>query len=186
MNNRGDAWTNANIDYARERRLWKRSEKNQWLVAQTAYKCPNRTERLKLAGACECSEDTVSNLASAYMLFSLLVVNNWQSGKSSEPVRNLRRRFPYTRWMTVYKMWVQHEFPLEEAMDWLENFDGGNDAMAAEITNKHGAPEWERRANEMYRGMGKLSTDLGAPAPLQRAAKYYMKVFDKVFPKVTL
>lgn len=180
-----DVWTDERQDYHRERELWKKADANRWLVAHKAYHLPTRIERLKLAGAIERSEDTVDNLRFAYRLFRMLVSYEWQGGKSSESVRNLRRKYHYTRWATVYKMWMQHEFPLEEARDWLENFEGGNDAMSAEIENKHGAPEWERRANTLYREAFKLSTDVGTPPPLQRAAKYYMKVFDREFPKVT-
>lgn len=176
-----DAWTDERIDYARERRLWKLAQGNEWKVAATAYKCPNRTERIKLAGSLECSEDTVDNLRYAYRLFVMLMKHS----KSSEPIRSLRRRFPYTRWMTVYKMWMHHEFSMDEAIDWLENFEGGNDAMSAEIENKHGAPEWERRANRLRREAFKLKDDLGTPVPLQRAAKYFVKVFDAVMEKVT-
>ena len=167
-------------NYARARRLWKQADSNQWLVAYEAFHLPNRTERLAFADALEVSESTVDNLNFAYIMFRELVRNEWAKGKSSEPIQNLRRKFPYTRWMTVYKMWNQHEFELDEARDWLENFEGGNDAMAAEIENKHGAPEWERRANRLYRDAGKLMSDLGTPPALQRAAKFFVRVFDKV------
>ena len=77
-------------------------------------------------------------------------------------------------------MWWQHEFPIEEARDWLENFEGGNDALGAEIENKYGAPEWVRRANKLYREAGKLMSDVGTPPALQRAAKFFVRVFDRV------
>jgi len=64
---------------------------------------------------------------------------------------------------------------LEEAQDWLENFNGGNDALSAEMENKHGAAEWERRANRLYREAFKLQTDFGVPNGLQKAAVNYVK-----------
>lgn len=180
-----DVWADARTDYKRERELWKKADANRWLVAHKEYNLTNRSERLKLADAIERKEDTVDNLRYAYNLFRILVQNEWSKGKTSEPIRNLRRRFPYTRWSTVYRQWADHEFSMDEAREWLEDFDGGNDALNLEIENKHGSPEWERRANWLYRETRKLSTDVGTPAPLARAAKYYMKVFDTTFPKVT-
>jgi hypothetical protein len=147
----------------------------RWRVARLAYKCSTRREKLALADAIGRGEDTVENLASAYALFVMLCKDG-----GCESVRKLRRRFPYTRWAVVYKMWYHHEFPMSEAREWLENFDGGNDAMAAEIENKYGVPEWERRANRLYREANKLMGDFGAPPALQRAAKFFVRVFDRV------
>ena len=146
----------------------------RWRVARLAYKAKNRRDKLAIADAINRGEDTVENLASAYALFVEL------SKTGSESVRKLRRRIPYTRWAVVYKMWWQHEFPIEEARDWLENFEGGNDALGAEIENKYGAPEWVRRANKLYREAGKLMSDVGTPPALQRAAMFFVRVFDWV------
>ncbi len=173
------------MNYLRERILWQQADRNRWLVARKAYHLPNRIERLKLADAIGRKEDTVDSLAHAYGLFRMLVKNAWAKGESSGSVRNLRRKYPYTRWDTVYRMWYQLEFSIDEAREWLENFEGGNDAMAAEIENKHGEPEWVRRANKVYREADKLAQDISTPKRLQRAAAYYMKVFDAEFPKVT-
>ena len=167
------------------RRLWKQADANRWQVAYIANGKPNRRARLALADEIERDESTVDNLVYAYLFFKTLVMLAWKRGESSESVRKLRRRFPYTRWSTVYRMWTQLEFDLDEAKDWLENFSGGNDAMAQEIENKHGSPEWERRANKLYREAKKLFEDMSTPPRLGRAAKYYMKVFDAVFPEVT-
>lgn len=161
-------------DIRKARQWYGIADARRWNVARLAYKCESRKEKLSLADAIGRGEDTVENLASAYSLF----VELCKSG--SESVRKLRRRFPYTRWAVVYKMWYQLEFPIEEAREWLENFEGGNDAMCAEIENKHGAPEWLRRANKLYREAGKLMTDYGTPPALQRAAKFFVRVFDKV------
>lgn len=167
------------------RRIWKQADANRWQVAFIAYHKPNRPARLTLAADIEKDESTIDNLISAYLLFRTLVARAWACGKSSEPVRKLRRKFPYTRWSIVYKMWIQYEFDIDEAAEWLKDFDGGNDAMAAEITNKYGAPEWERRACKLYREAGKLIEDISTPPRLGRAAKYYMKIFDAEFPKVS-
>lgn len=166
-------------------RIWyQQADAKRWSVARIAYHTHGRRNRLKLADVIGRKEDTVDNLSNAYSLFLEMVLEAWQCGKSSEPIRNLRRRFPYTRWSAVYRMWHIYEFELEEAKDWLENFDGGNDAMSAEIENKHGAPEWERRANVVYRQAFKLTTDFGVPDRLQKAAQNYVKEFDFCFPKV--
>ena len=166
------------MTYSTARRLWKAADSNHWQVAYFAYKCKNRRERLDMAGEVEVSEDTIDNLASAYRLFDY-----FRMEYGFRTVRNLRRQFPYTRWATVYRKFAAHEFSLEEAREWLENFDGGNDALAAELENKYGAPEWERRANTLYREALKMSTDFGTPAALQQAATNYIKVFEEQFPR---
>lgn len=170
-----------NFDLAR---LWySQADAKRWGVARIASQMKTRRDVLKLAGAIRRGEDTVRNLSDAYVLFTELILRAWRMGESSEPIRTLRRKFPYTRWAVVCRNWRVHEFDLEEAQDWLENFQGGNDAMGAEIENKHGAPEWERRACFVYRQAVKLQSDFGVPDELQKAAVYYVKEFDKVFPK---
>lgn len=171
-----------NFDLAR---LWfQQADAKRWGVARIAYHTHGRRNRLKLAEAIGRRESTVDNLSNAYSLFLEMVLDAWDRGNSSQPIRNLRRRFPYTRWAAVYRMWHIYEFELDEARDWLENFDGGNDAMSAEIENKHGAPEWERRANKLYRDAFKLTFDFGVPNGLQKAAANYVKEFDLCFPNV--
>jgi hypothetical protein len=169
---------NVNLEYAH--RCFKQGDANHWSVARIASQTKIRRDVIQLAEAIERTDDTVRNLSDAYNLFRELIL----AGKVSEPIRRLRRRFPYTRWAIIYRQWMIHEFSLEEAKDWLENFHGGNDAMSAEIENKHGAPEFERRACSMYRQAQKLSTDFGVPERLQAAAVHYVKEFDVVFPKV--
>lgn len=166
-----------NIDYAR--RCFQQGDASHWRVALMAYRAKGRLRR-ELAEAIGCSPDTVENLAAAYSLFRELLL----SDKTSEPIRKLRRQFPYTRWAVVYRQWMSFEFDLSEAKDWLENFSGGNKALSAEIENKHGAPEWERRAYGLYKNACKLSTDFGVPDKLAYAAKNYADEYDTVFPKV--
>ena len=168
----------SNFELARS--WWSQADAKRWNVARLAYCLHSRRDVLKMADAINRGEDTVRNLSDAYTLFVQLL----RHSKSSEPIRNLRRRFPYTRWAVVCRSWRIHEFDLDEAKDWLENFNGGNDAMEAEIENKHGAPEWERRAATMYRWAGKLSSDFGVPNTLQKAAQGFVKEYDVVFPKV--
>lgn len=161
-------------------RLWyQQADAKRWSVARLASQLRNRRDVLKMADAIGRGEDTVRNLADAYALFAALVIDAWRNGKTSEPIRNLRRKFPYTRWSIVYRQFRIHEFDIDEARDWLENFNGGNDALAAEIENKHGAPEWERRAATMYRWAGKLRNDFGVPDSLQKAAVFFVDEFEK-------
>lgn len=161
----------------------RRGDSFHWNVAPIAYKATGR-DRRTLADAINRSPDTVENLAAAYGLFREMVLDNWRNGKTSEPVRKLRRDYPYTRWAIVFHQWSIHEFELDEARDWLENFNGGNDALALEIENKHGAPEWERRAASLYKQAYKLQTDFGVPDKLAKAATVYVNEYDSVFPKV--
>jgi len=156
-------------------RLWyAQADAKRWQVARIAYGMKSRQAVLMLADAIGRGEDTVRNLRDAYALFIELV----RDSKTSEPIRNLRRQYPYTRWAIVYRQWVTHEFELSEAREWLENFSGGNDALSAEIENKHGAPEWERRAYGTYKATVKLCTDFGVPENLQKAAEYFVKEFE--------
>lgn len=167
-----------NLDVARK--YFKSGDASHWTVARPAYQCKSRKDVLQLADAIDRTDDTVRNLADAYSLFRELLIYT----KFSEPIRRLRRKFPYTRWAVVYRQWYAHEFHISIALDWLENFEGGNDALAAEIENKYGAPEWERRANTVYRQAYKLQSDFGVPDGLQKAAVNYVKEFDAIFPKV--
>jgi hypothetical protein len=171
-----------NFDLAR--RWYQEADAKRWNVARLAYHLHSRRDVLKMADAIGRGEDTVKNLSDAYTLFVQLVQRYWKMGKTSEPIRNLRRKFPYTRWAVVCRNWRNHEFDLGEAQDWLENFNGGNDALAAEMENKHGAPEWERRAAVMYRWASKLTNDFGVPNRLVRASKIFVKEYDTAFPKV--
>jgi len=154
---------------------------NHWIVGRLAYQIVNKRSRakvLELADAIGRGEDTVNNLAFAYGLFAEFVRDAWKKGETSEPIRKLRRDFPYTRWAVIFCKRHAHEFELDEARDWLENFSGGNDALGNEIENKHGYPEWERRANILYRQAYKLQTDFGVPDGLQKAAVNYVKEFE--------
>lgn len=172
------------INFELARRWYQEADTKRWSVARLAYQLHSRRDVLKMADAINRGEDTVRNLSDAYSLFVQLVRFYWKNGKSSEPVRNLRRRFPYTRWAVVCRNWRIHEFDLEEAQDWLENFNGGNDALEAEIENKHGAPEYERQAAAMYRLAGKLSTGFGVPDKLVEASKVFVTAYDEAYPKV--
>lgn len=161
------------------RRLYQDADGKRWQVAYIAYNTDRRVDRLKLADAIGRQEDTIDNLTHAYSLFAEMVRDAWKHGKSSESIRKIRRQFPYTRWSVIYKMWHVYEFELDEARDWLENFDGGNVAMTAEIDNKYGAPEWERRAYTVFKMAKKLRDDFGVPDGLQKAAVNFVEEFDK-------
>ena len=162
-------------------RVWYgQADAKRWQVAWIAYHVRSRHELLNLADAINRGEDTVRNLSDAYKLFVEFI----KAAGNSEPIRKLRRKFPYTRWAVVYRQWMVYEFDIDEAKDWLENFEGGNGAMEMEIDNKHGSPEWERRAGWLYRQASKLQNDFGVPKGLQEAAANYVTEFDKEFPKV--
>ena len=168
-------------DYARH--CFRAGDKYHWRVAPIAYKATGRARKV-LADAINRSPDTVENLSAAYSLFREMVLDALRNGKTSESIRQLRRDFPYTRWAIVFHQWYIHEFELSEAREWLEHFEGGNEALAAEIENKHGAPEWQRRAAALYRQASKLQDDFGVPNGLAIAAKNYVKEYDSEFPKV--
>lgn len=150
-----------------------------WNLAWLASKLVTREDVIKFKNAIRREDDTVRNLSDAYGLFRLLVIRQWKKNQGSESVRALRRQFPYyTRWAVVFRSMRVHEFGIEEAVDWLVNFDGGNDAMEAEIENKHGSPEWMRQAHGMYSLALKVRDGFGAPPRLQTAAVYFAREFD--------
>ena len=163
----------------RARTWYGQADAKRWQVAWIAYHVKSRHELLNLADAINRGEDTVRNLSDAYKLF-VEMVKEYGFRTGSE----MRRKFPYTRWCKIYRQWMVYEFDIAEAKDWLENFEGGNDALEMEIDNKHGSPEWERRASWLYRQASKLQNDFGVPKGLQEAAANYVKEFDKEFPKV--
>jgi len=158
---------------------WQQADAKRWSVARIAYRLRGRKEVLLLAAAIGKGEDTVKNLSDAYLLFKLFVLLAWKRKESSESIRKLRRLYPYTRWAVVCRNMRIYEYDLDEAREWLEEFSGGNDAMDNEIQNKHGAPEWERRAGIVYRQAFKLQNDFGVPDGLQSAAVNYVKEFEK-------
>lgn len=165
------------IDLAR--RLYQQADAQRWQVARIAASVTTRREALQLADAIGRGEDTVRNLRNAYVLFAELVKWSVSNGKTSEPIRKLRRRYPYTRWALVFYKWTSYEFPLDEAVEWLDKFEGGNDAMSAEIDNKHGRPEWERRAFGIYSQAQKLKDDFGVPDGLRTAAANYAAEYKR-------
>jgi hypothetical protein len=169
--------------FEKAQELYGDADGKRWRVAKLSYKLRSRRDVLKMADYIGRDEQTIKNLSDAYTLFVQLIGYSYKISGNSKPIRNLRRKYPYTRWAVVCRSWRIYEFDLDEALDWLENFGGGNDAMDNEIQNKHGAPEWERRANMVYRQAYKLQTDFGVPDGLQKAAVNYVKEFDVVFPK---
>ena len=165
------------VSYEIARQWYAQADAKRWQVAAVAFRVVGlRTcgETLRLAEAIGRGVDTVENLAYAYTLFAELI----RYKKTTESIRQLRRKFPYTRWAVICKQWLNHEFELDEALDWLENFSGGNAALSAEIENKHGSPEWERRAYMTYKQAYKLQTDFGVPDKLHKAAIEYVKAFE--------
>ncbi len=166
--------TLSDSQFAAAHRMYGDADALRWHIAYLSDKITTKADALRMSKEIGRGTDTVANLAYAHRLFALLVRRAWLAGQTSEPIRKLRRRYPYTRWMTVYRKWLAYEFPLDEAQDWLENFDGGNDAMSAEIENKHGLPEWERQAFGMYSLAGKLlEGSYGVPDRLRNAAEKF-------------
>jgi hypothetical protein len=162
--------------YLLARRLYQEADRNRWQVAWIAYKTIGTHEfgaSQRLADAIGRRVDTVERLAKAYRMFVMLMHYD------SALARNLRRAHPYTRFSTVFEAWNEFEFPMAEAADYIQNFDGGNAALAAEIENKHGAPEWERRANGIYRMAYKLRDDFGAPDIVKHAAQLFIAALDE-------
>lgn len=169
--------------YALARRKYQGADAQRWQVAHIAYKTVGNKSDLhgtqKLANSIGREVDTVEKLAKAYRLFVLVVSHaGFRAGAE------LRRKRPYTRWAVVFDSWCKHEFSLDEAIEWLRDFEGGNKALENEIDNKNGQPEWERRAHYLYKECLKLSTDYGAPVELQKAAKVYRIVYDRFIKKV--
>ena len=170
----------SDLQFAAAQRMSGEADARRWHIAYLSDKIRTKSEALKMSQKIGRGTDTVANLAYAYRLFAMLTRREWERGGNSEPIRKLRRRYPYTRWMTVYRAWLAYEFPLDEALDWLENFSGGNDAMGAEIENKHGLPEWERQAFGMYALAGKLlDGSFGVPDKLRHAAKNFSDEYKK-------
>lgn len=157
---------------------YKVADSRRWQTARLLYCMKQRRNRLEVAVRIGREEDTVDNLAFAYSLFVELLRECDRNGINSESIRNLRRRHPYTRWAVVCRKFMQHEFDLAEAKDWLENFEGGNKAMEAEIENKHGRPEPERRAYAVYSQARKMLDDI-IYEPLKVAAKNYVEVYEE-------
>jgi len=90
------------------RRLWGEADAKRWSVARLAYRLHSRGEVLRMAAAIGRGEDTIKNLSDAYTLFVQLVRLAWKSKNSSEPIRNLRRKYHYTRWAIVCRNWRIH------------------------------------------------------------------------------
>lgn len=167
-----------NYQYRRAKKLYGLADASRWQVAAIAYKTVGAREfgaTERLADAIGRSTDVVENLAKAYRLFVILL----DSDLGRNRARELRRKHPYTRFLTVFEAWQEYEFSVEDIIDWLENFEGGNKALAAEIENKHGAPEWERRAHATYRQAQKMVNDFGAPKALQDAALMFVEAVDE-------
>ena len=169
--------------YALARKKYLGADAQRWQTAYIAYKTvgsktdPHGTRRL--ANEIDRQPDTVEKLAKAYRLFVLITRE-----KGFRFGAELRRKKPYTRWAVVFDSWREHEFSIDEAIEWLRDFEGGNTALQNEIANKNGQPEWERRAHMLYKECTKLSTDYGAPVELQKAARVYKIVYDRFIKKV--
>lgn len=181
-------------DYSGVRRLWKRAtlqgfaaQQNRWHVAKKAYDLPPYQigAAKKLAEAIAEAQgdilpdedekkpiDTVYRLANAYNVFVELLKMDCRRAM------RYRRRYPYTRFDTVYKQWKAFEFEVEKLWDYLD-YQGGNRAMAAFIENsEHPTEEWERRANRIYKEAFKLKDDFGVPNGLQKAAVKFVEEFS--------
>ena len=162
------------------RSQWQKADSARWVVASIAYRVSGRHGQVaRLADAIGQSTDTVQRLARAYMLFVEMAKDEYGRNKTTAPVRYLRRKYHYTRWDIVCEAWNRHEFDIDEAREYLEDFEGGNDALFSEIENKHGAPEWERRAYGIYKDAFKLSDDITAPMEIVAAAKVYCAEYNK-------
>lgn len=182
-------------DYSGVKRLWRLANQqgfaaaqNRWRVAKQAYSLPPYSKGAAQALARAIAEaqgatlpdyadkkpiDTVYRLANAYTVFVELLKMN------PRRAMQYRRKYQYTRFDTIYKQWKAHEFAPDKLWDYLD-YNGGNRAVAAFIDNvEHPAPEWERRANDMYKNAYKLKDDFGVPDGLQKAAVNYVAEFDK-------
>lgn len=116
--------------------------------------------------------DTVYRLANAYDLFAVLVKMDFKKA------RQYRRKYPYTRFDLVYRQWLEYEFDPSRLWDYLD-YKGGNVALNLFIEdNENPSPEWERRAERVYRDAKKLTTDFGVPDKLHKLAVEYVKEFE--------
>lgn len=169
-------------DYSAAARWYQEADNSRWRVARVAFQVVGlrrRDETAKLAAAIRRRVDTVETLAAAYGLFMELCYQEWFSGGDSVSIRKLRREHPYTRWAVIYRQFRDHEFSIDEAREYLENFEGGNAALSAEIENRYGAPEWQRRAYSIYKDAFKLREDFTAPPELTEAALEFCSRYDK-------
>lgn len=163
-------------------RLWyQRADAIRWRVARIAAQVVGSNKKgmtLEMAEAIGRKVDTVEALARAYELFGVMVRNEWMNNRTSVSIRKLRRDNSYTRWATVHKMWTRYEFSIDEAAEWIRDFEGGNLAMSLEIENKYGDPEWMRRAYNIRKEAFKLKFDMTAPFGLVVAAGAFCDEYD--------
>lgn len=182
-------------DYSGVKRLWRRANlqgfaaaQNRWHVAKQAYDLPPYHKGAAQALAQAIAEaqgadlpdyeekkpiDTVYRLSNAYTVFVELLKMDCRRAMQ------YRRKYPYTRFDTIFKQWRSYEFAPEKLWDYLD-YNGGNRAVAAFIDGvENPTEEWERRANDIYKSAFKLKDDFGVPDGLQKAAVNFVSEFDK-------
>jgi len=161
--------------FIRARAWYQQADALRWRVAWIAYKTMSRKEDVRrLADAIGRNEDTVYRLARAYRMFVMLLKHD------SALVRKLRRAHPYTRFAVVFNLWNEYEFSLDDAAEWIGGFEGGNAALEMQARDKYDdAPEWERRADSLYKMADKLRLDFAAPEAVKNAAIAFVQSMDE-------
>ena len=166
------------------------SRQKKWHVASHAYKVVGDVRRypggaVKLAEAIAIAQgnlpvtdrrtptDIVQDLAKAYRLFVMLCRLDFQKAKQ------YRRKYPYSRFTTVFEGWTKHEFDINLVWDYLD-LEGGNRYVAASIENKENPQtEVERRAERIYHLAVKLMDDYGVPDTLATCARAFVDAWDE-------
>jgi len=129
---------------------WTTAHRKQWLVSLIAARRGVATWQLL-------PDYELSKLKGAWEMYAFI--------RTTHPVqaRSLRKRYEYRRFYELFRLWRLHEFSAEECIEHLE-FDGGIAGMVGQVEDVHGAPEWERRGQYIYKTVDKfVHVAYGAP-----------------------
>ena len=128
---------------------WTDAHNKHWLCAMIVAKRTIYTCKIPLAEQ--------SQLRGAWEMYAFI------RAQRPQDARRLRKRYEYRRFYELYRLWRLHEFSADECIEHLE-FDGGIAGMVGQVEDVHGAPEWERRGQYIYKTVDKfVHVAYGAP-----------------------
>ena len=128
---------------------WTDARTKQWIVALVTTR--------RTIYTCKITPAELSQLRGAWLLYAFI------RAEKPQDARRLRKQYEYRRFYELYRLWRLHEFSAEECIEHLE-FDGGIAGMVGQVEDVHGAPEWERRGQYIYKTVDKfVHVAYGAP-----------------------
>lgn len=127
---------------------WTNARAKQWVTACVVV------ERGIRVG----SDDTMTQLRGAWYMYRF--IRHYYPQK----VRELRKRYGYSRFYDLYKEWQRFELAPDICIEHLES-DLSNAAMVMQVQDAHDPlPEWQRKAGGWYKSFDKLArVAYGAP-----------------------